>query len=170
MATNILMPRTSLDAGGEDRADPAFTHPARPVRRGRLGRAIVVDDDILVRLMLAEALEQRGFEVLTAPNGMVGLQLLSETILTIDVLVTDAIMPGIDGAELVSTIRTAGGESELRVVAVTASEDPFRRTLLLEAGVDLVLSKSLGPAAIALAVEAMVLEELDPNRRPLSAS
>ena len=141
----------------------------RPGRRGaervQHGRAIVVDDDVLIRRMLSEALEARGFEVLDAGDGVAGLQLLSETILGVDVLVTDVLMPGLNGLEFVRTIRTAGGESELCIVAVTASEDPLRRTMLLDAGVDLVLRKDLGPAGISVAVEAAVLGSRAKRRR-----
>lgn len=122
-----------------------------------LGRAIVVDDDILVRLALADALEDHGFEALTAADGIAGLQLLSETILTVNALVTDAVMPGLDGVDFVRTIRTVGGESDLCVVAITATADPLRRVALLQAGADLVLPKALGPAVISEAVEALVL-------------
>lgn len=153
------MTRTSIARTQSGSRSPVNAVLEPPEEMGwRHGRAIVVDDDILIRLILADALEERGFEVLTAPNGMAGLQLLSETILTVSVLVTDVLMPGLDGIDFIRTIRTVGGESELCLVAVTGSEDPFRRTLLLEAGADLVLEKSLGPQAIAAAAEVAVLE------------
>ncbi len=121
------------------------------------GRAIVVDDDALLRFMLSDALQARGFEVQTAEDATAGLRLLSESILTLDVLITDVLMPGQDGIEFVRTIRTLGGESELVLVAVTASADPSHRTRLIEAGADFVLDKSIGVAAIAQAVGEVVL-------------
>ncbi|HZZ86339.1 MAG TPA: response regulator [Anaeromyxobacteraceae bacterium] len=172
---------TKTDTAGEGAALDGSPSPAKrieeegaaldgspsPVERGRpgngvaapsrVGRALVVDDDALVRLMFSDALKARGFEVQTAADAMTGLQLLSENILGLDVLLTDVLMPGQDGIEFVRTIRTVGGESDLVVVAVTASEDPSHRTRLLEAGADLVLYKSLGPDAIAYAVEEIVL-------------
>lgn len=149
-------PRTEKDS---PREGPGSAQPLEgwSAERGWRGRAVVVDDDLLVRLVLAEALESRGFEALVAEDGVAGLQLLSETILTVDVVITDVLMPGLDGIELVRTIRDAGGESELCVVAVTSIEDPLHWTLLYESGADLVLQKDLGPAAIAAAVEEAVL-------------
>ncbi len=142
--------------GDDQERETGWPENTPTVSSSGLGRAIVVDDDALVRVMLADALESHGFEVLTAPDGLAGLQLLTETILTVKLLVTDMLMPCLDGIDLVRTIRKAGGESELAIVVVTSTDIPFFRDLLFQAGADLVLQKSLGPEAIAWAAEALL--------------
>jgi CheY-like chemotaxis protein len=127
-------------------------------------RALVVDDDVLVCRMLADALEQRGFEVLTAHDGASGLRTLSEELLALDLLVTDVRMPGMDGEQFVRTIRTAGGETELAIVAVTARLDPGLEPRLEAAGADAVLDKALGVELVAQAADA-VLERKRQERR-----
>ncbi|ACG74461.1 response regulator receiver modulated PilZ sensor protein [Anaeromyxobacter sp. K] len=115
-------------------------------------RALVVDDDALARAMLSEALAGRGFEVVTERDAMAGLLRLAEEIFSLDVLVTDVVMPEVDGGELVRRIRHVGGERDLPIVAVTGSEDPALAARLRASGADEVLAKRIGPDGIADAV------------------
>jgi CheY-like chemotaxis protein len=117
-------------------------------------RALVVDDDKLVCALLADALGQRGFEVLTAHDGDSGLRTLSEEMLALDLLVTDVRMPGMDGEKFVRTIRTAGGETDLAIVAISARLDDGLEPRLERAGADAVLDKALGVELIAEAADA----------------
>jgi uncharacterized protein (TIGR02266 family) len=117
-------------------------------------RALLVDDDALQRAMLVDALAARGFEVLTAEDGAAGLRRLAEEILALDLLVTDVVMPGLDGEALVRTIREAGGEGELTIVAVSGALAPGVEERLEAAGADAVLDKTLGAEMIAQAADA----------------
>jgi len=132
---------------------------ARVASRKR--RALVVDDDPSCRKMLAEALHGCGFEVLTAGDGMTGLQLLSEELLSLDLLITDLHMPRMDGEALLRTIRQAGGESELTIVVMTGTVEPAVENKLSRQGADAVLEKELGPRFLAQAAVAV----LDRKRR-----
>jgi CheY-like chemotaxis protein len=89
--------------------------------------ALVVDDDALMRQMLADALAARGFEVTTAADAAEGVRRLSEELLALDLLVTDVCMPGMSGEELVRFIRRAGGEAELTIGWRGAPRRPSRR-------------------------------------------
>ncbi|HEX9051365.1 MAG TPA: response regulator [Anaeromyxobacter sp.] len=117
-------------------------------------RALVVDDDALIRMVLADALVARGFEILCAEDGESGLRILSEELLTLDLLVTDVCMPWMDGETFIRTIRKAGGEAELAIVAVSGVTGPGFEEKILAAGADAVLEKSLGPELIAQAADA----------------
>ncbi|HET8541171.1 MAG TPA: response regulator [Anaeromyxobacter sp.] len=119
-------------------------------------RALVVDDDALIRMVLTDALGARGFEVITADDGESGLRMLTEELLALDLLLTDACMPGIDGETFIRTIRQAGGEAELAIVAVTGVTEPGFERKLEAAGADAVLEKSLGPELIAQAADAVL--------------
>ncbi len=119
-------------------------------------RALVVDDDALIRTVLTDALTARGFEVISAENGEAGLRLLSEELLALDILLTDACMPSMDGETLIRTIRKAGGEAELAIIAVTGVTEPDLERKLEAAGADAVLEKSLGPEMIAQAADAVL--------------
>jgi uncharacterized protein (TIGR02266 family) len=141
--------RFVLDPENEEILSSAISHiSARP------RRALLVDDDALVRRMISDALAARGFEVLTASDGASGLQSLSEELLALDLLVTDVRMPGMDGETFVRTIRKAGGEAELAIVVVSGRLDEGLERRLEKAGADAVLDKALGPELIAQAADA----------------
>jgi len=104
--------------------------------------------------MLSDALTARGFEVLVAEDGASGLRRLSEEILALDLLVTDVRMPGMGGEAFIRTIRSAGGEYDLAIVAVSAALGPDEERRLEGAGADAVLDKALGPELCAQAADA----------------
>ncbi len=122
----------------------------------RSRRALVVDDDALVRRMLGDALVARGFEVVSAGSADEGVKVLSEELLALDLLVTDVCMPGRDGEDLVRFIRKVGGEADLAIVAVSGRLEPGMEPRLEAAGADAVLDKSLGPDLIAQAADAVL--------------
>lgn len=140
----------SFEADAGTDAALAGTLAAMP---GRRRRALVVDDDAFARRMFTDALEQRGFEVMTACDSESALRSIVDELLSLDVVVTDVCMPGPSGEELVRTIRSAGGETDLAIVVVGASVDDALCRRMLEAGADAVLSKGRGIAATVDAVE-----------------
>jgi CheY-like chemotaxis protein len=119
-------------------------------------RALVVDDEELVRRMLQDALQRRGFEVLTASDGATGLSIVVEELLALDLLVTDLRMPNMDGYSFIRTIRNAGGEADLAIVVVTAGVESALEKRLQREGADAVLDKELGPELIAQAADAVL--------------
>ncbi|MGB8931914.1 MAG: response regulator, partial [Anaeromyxobacteraceae bacterium] len=121
---------------------------------GRSRRVLVVDDDSLVRVMLADAFHARGFEVITASSASEGIEHLSEELLTLDLLVTDIRMPGMGGEELIRFIRWTGGEADLTIVAITGSLEDGLERRLEEAGADAVLDKAAGAEEVAAAADA----------------
>ena len=66
-------------------------------------RVLVVDDEPDKRLLLAFALENEGYEVQTAPDGVAGLQ--SVELFQPDLIVTDVMMPRMDGYEMIRRVR-----------------------------------------------------------------
>ena len=141
--------RFTLDPEAEQSLRVAIAHlSARP------RRALVVDDDPLMCRMLADALGERGFEVMTAPDGQHGMRVLSEELLGLDLLLTDVFMPGMDGEAFVQTIRHSGGEADLAIVVVTGQIKQGLERRLAEAGADAVLEKGLGAELVAQAADA----------------
>jgi CheY-like chemotaxis protein len=117
-------------------------------------RALIVDDDHLVRRVLVDAFAARGFETLTATDGQEGLRMIVDELFALDAVVTDVHMPGLSGDALVSAVRKAGGEAELVLVAVTADSTQEVVARLGAAGADAVVSKAAGPARVVAEVEA----------------
>jgi CheY-like chemotaxis protein len=140
-----------------DRAGEAAVARALEEVTARTRRALVVDDDTLARRMLGDALAERGFEVFASCDGHDGLEAIIDRLLELDVLVTDLRMPGIDGEQLLRTIRGAGGEQDLAIVVVSADVDATLERRLLAAGADAVLAKGDGGDAVGAAAERAVL-------------
>jgi CheY-like chemotaxis protein len=123
----------------------------------RRPHVLVVDDDDLARTMFADAFELNGFDVVTAPDAEFAMQALADQILTLDLLVTDVLMPGSDGEQLVRRIRGIGGESELPIVAISGRVDDVLAAKLRAAGADAVVAKALGPDAIVRLANELVV-------------
>ncbi|MFF3071915.1 HAMP domain-containing protein [Kitasatospora sp. NPDC057904] len=100
------------------------------------GRTVlIVDDDVRNVFALAAALEQGGLNVLHAPDGDTGLDLLRAHPETALVLM-DVMMPGLDGYAAIAAIRADERFAHLPVVAVTAKAMPGDREKSFAAGAD----------------------------------
>ena len=69
-------------------------------------KIVVVDDDLFVRRATSRALRSRGYDVLEACDGESALRLLRDHGPEVSLLVTDVVMPGMDGRELAVAART----------------------------------------------------------------
>ncbi len=85
-------------------------------------RVLIADDDVTSRLMLQAIVSKLGYECLTANDGSRAWELLSSEV--VDVLLTDWLMPGIDGPELCRRVRQGVGERYTYVVLVTRIGHP----------------------------------------------
>ena len=66
---------------------------------------LVVDDEAAIRELLANVLRRRGHSVLEAREGGEALRLIEDSVLKIDVVVSDIRMPGLDGRQLLEALR-----------------------------------------------------------------
>lgn len=77
---------------------------------------LIVDDEILVRNFLLEALKRKGFGVASAENGLKALQIIKEQ--SFDMVITDMKMPGMTGLELLKQIKETSPQT--LVIVITA--------------------------------------------------
>ncbi|MBR6378473.1 MAG: response regulator [Fibrobacter sp.] len=89
-----------------------------------MATVLIIDDDTQFNLMLKSALEIKGYEVETAANGKEGKALYQNK--KFDVIITDIIMPDVDGYEVILDLRRMGMSD--RTIAVsgggrTAADD-----------------------------------------------
>lgn len=80
-------------------------------------RALIVDDNNELRMLLSEIIASYGFSVAQAPNGKVALQLLECTCSAFELLLTDLCMPEMDGRDLIHEVRRRN--PELPIIAIT---------------------------------------------------
>jgi two-component system cell cycle sensor histidine kinase/response regulator CckA len=87
---------------------------------------LLVDDDIIVREIAREMLTMQGYQVLEAPNGQEALQQMAAAASPIHLLVTDIMMPGMNGRELAEQLLAK--QPTLRVVFMSGyNEDELLR-------------------------------------------
>jgi PAS domain S-box-containing protein len=84
-------------------------------------KIVLVDDDLFVRASTSRALRARGYQVLEAADARDALRLLHDHAHDIDLLVTDVVMPGMDGRELVHAARTQ--RPSLKVLYISGYND-----------------------------------------------
>jgi len=134
--------------------------PARAAPRTRAETVVLVaDDSKVVRVKLGRLLEQHGFQVMLAEDGLAALRQMQ--LQTPHVLLTDAEMPGLDGLELTRQVRSQPHMAHVVVLMITSAD------------------ASLGPAAAAAGVTALLgkpyaedqlLAHLDGVRSPSAAA
>lgn len=100
-------------------------------------RILVVDDEPAVRDALARALRLEGYEVDLAPEGDSALRTMTSR--PPDAVVLDVLMPGTDGLEVCTRLRTAGNRTP--VLMLTARDAVASRVAGLDAGADDYLVK-----------------------------
>jgi chemosensory pili system protein ChpA (sensor histidine kinase/response regulator) len=111
----------------------AQSHGMRP------GRVLVVDDSLSVRRAIASLLEDQGYEVTLARDGMEAIKALE--IAPPDVLLTDLEMPNMNGLELTAHVRSRPELAGLTVVMITSRSMDKHRRQAMSAGVNAYLNK-----------------------------
>lgn len=106
--------------------------------------------------VLTALLHEGGIDCVGASNGRDGLRRLSDELLTLDLLVTDLIMPELGGDALVLAVRELGGERDLPIVVASGYLDRARTEALRDAGADVVVDKSSGLQPVADAALALL--------------
>lgn len=89
-------------------------------------RVLLVDDELSSAEVLALVLAEDGYHVTVASNGQQALERLE--LAAPDVLVTDFMMPGMHGADLVAAVRAMPGHAKLPVLMISAAPHGALRT------------------------------------------
>jgi CheY-like chemotaxis protein len=129
---------------------PLTAEAKAPGQSGAGIRVLLADDDEVLRAVQADFLRRFGFEVHAAEDGQAAMKLLTQ--MPVDLVITDMVMPGSDGVEVIRHIRkmypslkiiaiSGGGATKrellldiARVLGVTRTlEKPFTMTALLKA-------------------------------------
>ena len=108
-------------------------------------KLLLVDDDARNLYALTKALKNKGFVVEVASDSMKALELLAQT--AFDALLTDIMMPQVDGYELIRRVRALGYD-KLPIIAITAKAMQGDDALCLQAGANAYLAKPIDVNAL----------------------
>ena len=117
----------------------AHDRPSTERTPGTGGKVLIVEDNAANVTHVRDYLQNRGYHVVTAGNGLDGIE--AATQLLPDVVLMDIQMPGIDGFEAIVRLRRDRRTEKLYIVALTALAMAEDRARCLEAGADAYLSK-----------------------------
>jgi two-component system cell cycle sensor histidine kinase/response regulator CckA len=123
-AFHIYLPRHHADASAPVVEDVLQTAVTRDVT-GQ-DTILLVEDEEAVRSFAARALRMRGYEVLEAPGGEEALEIVQNQSRTIPLLITDVVMPNMDGPTLVRAVRRLAPDMKIMFMSGYA-EEAFRR-------------------------------------------
>lgn len=120
-------------------ATPEILRPATMVGNGQC--VLLAEDDPALRRYLQVVLERAGYRVVSAADGLEAMKFLLSA--TVDVVVTDAVMPNLDGYQLCRFMRGSKHLSHLPIILLSAL-DP-RNAVHERENVDVFLSKPVSP-------------------------
>ncbi|KQT96471.1 response regulator transcription factor [Sanguibacter sp. 4.1] len=127
---------------------------------------LLVDDEEAITAALAPFLERSGFEVRVAEDGQAALETLD--LWHADVVVSDVMMPRVDGRELVRRLRTR--DDWTPVVLLTQVGESFERSAALDEGADDYLNKPFNPQELAARIRAVLRRRAPGGEKPLSTA
>ncbi|KAF0216312.1 MAG: response receiver-modulated diguanylate [Geobacteraceae bacterium] len=109
---------------------------------------LVVEDNLLMRKILEASLMEAGYEVVSAGNGREALEIYGNGYYPI--IMTDWVMPEMDGLELCRVIRESHSERYTYIILLTSQDSKTEMIQGLEAGADEYLVKPVNPAELTV--------------------
>ncbi|WP_374377180.1 response regulator [Dongia sp.] len=121
----IYLPQHAAAGDAATRADSADDQPRDLTG---IGTVLLVEDEDAVRLFSARALRNKGYKVLEARSGEAALELINEQLNEIDLIISDVVMPRMDGPTLIKEVRQR--RADVKVIFISGyAEDDFRRKI-----------------------------------------
>lgn len=109
-------------------------------RRSTRGKILIVDDEEVIRESTSILLKALGYEFEAAEDGMEAVRLLTRG--KYSALITDMIMPEMNGLELIKKTRQI--RPKIPIIAITGAEREFPYKMVMGAGADEYLGKPFG--------------------------
>ncbi|MFO1351942.1 MAG: response regulator [Gammaproteobacteria bacterium] len=142
-----------LLAGGKMRArgGAALKEAAPAAAVSRAPLALVVDDSLTARRVLADFVKDLGYEVRTASDGLEAVAILEQR--TPNILLVDMEMPRMNGLELTSHVRSNAQTKHLPVIMITSRSTEKHRQSAEQAGVNAYLVKPFSEDELAKRIQ-----------------
>lgn len=117
--------------------------------------ALLCDDDLPIRKMLSDLLKEKGISVIEAKDGQEALFLFQQK--NVDLVVTDFLMPKIDGLQLIRTLRANEKFRNLPVVLISAiSRQQIMRDEMTNLGPTYYINKPFRPRKLRRILDTII--------------
>jgi len=115
-------------------------------------KILIIDDSELVLVMAKDALEQAGYRVLTATNGIEANRFIFSREKP-DLIIMDIMMPMLDGNKKAKLLKENEVSRDIPILLLSSKSEQEMRQLMAEAGADGFILKPFTPKEITLGVE-----------------
>ena len=117
-----------------------------------MNRILIVEDDVELRQLFARVLEKNGYQVVAAENGAEALKILGRGY--VDLIISDVMMPVMDGNALVRALRDDGVKTPVLMITAKSTLDDMREGFL--SGTDDYMVKPVNVNEMVLRVGALL--------------
>lgn len=124
-------------------------------------KILVVDDSELMVKMISDILTEKGYEVVSASNGVDGIKMVATE--KPDLVLLDVVMPGIDGFEVCKLLRKDESNNLMPIIMLTGQGNEEDKLTGLELGADDYITKPFNPRELVSRVMNTLLR-IDRNR------
>lgn len=115
-------------------------------------RVLIVEDNEDMRTFLVSLLAPY-YNTITAENGQIGLNILSQKAMEIDLIISDVMMPEMDGFELLQKVKAHSDWQQLPMIMLTARAAEQDKLFALRIGVDDYLKKPFSPQELLVRIQ-----------------
>jgi type IV pilus assembly protein PilB len=126
--------------------------PAEPA--AARGKVLLVEDEEQLRRVMKDLLEREGYQIVEAADGVSALDQVDRH--APDLILLDLNLPGLDGYEVLSQLRSRPITAEVPVIVLTAKGDEDNEVRVLRLGADDFLTKPFRARALAARLEAAI--------------
>jgi YesN/AraC family two-component response regulator len=124
----------------------SYTHNNNPMKN-----ILVVDDNQMMRKLIKNLFREEEFEVLEATNGIEGLDFVKQN--QVDLIITDIIMPKMEGLELIMNLRR--DFPTIKIIAISGGK-PYYLYMAKKLGIEGIFTKPLNHQAFLQAVKRVI--------------
>ena len=115
---------------------------------------LVAEDDQDVAFLITEMLKEEGYEYVWAQDGLEALEIMDRQMPNL--LITDIMMPRMDGIELIKNVRKDENKCQMPVIVVSARTEDADRLIGLEAGAEVYLGKPFNSEELMIRVRKLL--------------
>jgi two-component system alkaline phosphatase synthesis response regulator PhoP len=117
-------------------------------------KILVIEDDPATLRLVDYSLRHKGYQVLTASNGLEGIRKARKE--KPDVVILDVMLPGMDGFEICHRLRSEPETAQVLILMFSAKAQEVDRNMGLKVGADDYLTKPVDPGEMVSRVESLL--------------